>query len=116
MYKRQGLNCSISDGWWDEMADGRNGWTIPASNAIVATDRDDEEAAAVLDLLADEIVPEFHAGGTPWSADWCDRVRHTWRTLGPRVTAGRMVRDYERTLYGPALADVHGSRRPSASP
>ena len=24
-----GLNCSISDGWWDEMADGRNGWTIP---------------------------------------------------------------------------------------
>ncbi len=28
-----GLNCSISDGWWDEMADGSNGWTIPSSEA-----------------------------------------------------------------------------------
>ena len=25
------LNCSISDGWWDEMATDMNGWTIPAT-------------------------------------------------------------------------------------
>ena len=31
-------------------------------------------------------------------------MRHNWRTLGPKVTAARMVADYQRTLYGPMLA------------
>jgi hypothetical protein len=32
-----------------------------------------------------------------------DRIRHAWRTLGPRVTAARMLRDYMTDIYGPAL-------------
>ncbi len=52
-----GLNCSISDGWWDEMADGRNGWTIPASASVEPAVRDRAESAAALDLLTSEIVP-----------------------------------------------------------
>jgi starch phosphorylase len=103
-----GLNCSISDGWWDEMADGRNGWTIPASDRDDATVRDRTESAAVLDLFRDQIVPEYFADGDAWSAAWTERIRHNWRSLGPRVTAGRMVRDYGTALYGPALDEVRG--------
>ena len=29
-------------------------------------------------------------------------VRHTLKSLGPKVLATRMVRDYVRTLYAPA--------------
>ena len=98
------LNCSIRDGWWAEMSDGRNGWDIPTSSATVDGLRDDEESAAALELLA-AIAAEFHADGrgTP-SGEWIERMRHNWRTLGPKVTAARMVADYERTLYNPMLA------------
>ncbi len=102
------LNCSILDGWWAEMSDGRNGWDIPTSAAKADGDRDDyrddNESAAALELLA-EIAAEFHADGRGHpSAAWLDRMRHNWRTLGPKVPAARMVADYERLLYAPMLA------------
>lgn len=97
------LNCSIRDGWWAEMSDGRNGWDIPLSAATDPERRDDEESAATLALLR-EIAAEFHADGTGSpSAAWLDRVRHNWRTLGPLVTSARMVDDYRTRLYEPML-------------
>lgn len=98
------LNCSILDGWWAEMSDGRNGWDIPTSDAAAESVRDDEESAAALGLLAG-IAAEFHADGRGRpSAAWIDRMRHNWRSLGPQVTAARMVADYDRELYQPMLA------------
>ena len=98
------LNCSILDGWWAEMSDGRNGWDIPTSDAADDDVRDAEESAAALALLA-KIATEFHADGVGHpSAAWVDRMRHNWRTLGPLVTAARMVADYDRELYQPMLA------------
>jgi starch phosphorylase len=104
-----GLNCSISDGWWDEMADGRNGWTIPASASVEPGVRDRAESAAALDLLTNEIVPTYYRTGEPWSSEWLDRVRHCWADLGPRVTAARMVADYWEQLYRPT---IEASSRP----
>jgi len=101
-----GLNVSISDGWWDEMADGTNGWTIPASDSTDHVERDDEEAAAMLALLRNEVVPEYYADGAPLSAAWIERIRNNWRTLGPQVTAARMVSDYRSRIYEPALRDT----------
>lgn len=100
------LNCSIRDGWWAEMSDGRNGWDIPLSPATDPHTRDLEESAATLALLA-EITAEYHADGRAGpSAAWMARMRDAWRTLGPLVTSTRMVRDYERSLYGPMLAST----------
>ncbi len=104
-----GLNCSISDGWWDEMADGRNGWTIPVSDAKVEATRDLAESAAALRLLSGEVLPEYYEDGEPWSSTWIERIRDNWRSLGPRVTAGRMVADYRAELYEPALNEVRRS-------
>ena len=107
------LNCSVRDGWWAEMSDGYNGWDIAISDALEtgrgdAAVRDDEEAAATLDRLF-EIAAVFHdplgssSGSTRGgpSPQWYRRVRHMWRTLGPKVTAARMVRDYDRIFYTP---------------
>lgn len=102
------LNCSIRDGWWAEMSDGRNGWDIATSDAVESgrgdeSLRDDEESATTLEALA-AIAAEFHADGTGHpSAAWLERMRHGWRTLGPLVTSARMVSDYQRTLYTPLL-------------
>jgi len=96
-----GLNCSILDGWWAEMYDGRNGWDILTSDAVDTAIRDSEESAATLDRI-EEIIAEYH--GDPDA--FISRVRHNWRSLGPQVTATRMVAEYRDRIYGPALSRV----------
>jgi starch phosphorylase len=99
-----GLNLSILDGWWDEWYDGQNGWAIPSADGLDDPDRrDDLEAAALYDLIEHEIAPRFYDtdhDGVP--TRWLEMLRHTLKSLGPKVLATRMVRDYVRQLYGPA--------------
>jgi starch phosphorylase len=99
-----GLNLSILDGWWDEWYDGENGWAIPTADGVEDADhRDDLEAAALYELLENEVAPRFYdrdAEGLPQR--WLEMVRHTFSSLGPKVLASRMVADYVRQLYVPA--------------
>src|SRR3954447_26167127 len=97
------LNCSILDGWWDEMYDGENGWAIASAETYDDLARRDEvEADSLFDLLERQIVPLFYdrfEGPVP--RRWVRRVKASLRTLGPRVVATRMVRDYVDTMYEP---------------
>jgi len=99
-----GLNLSIRDGWWDEYYDGSNGWAIPTADGV--TDplrRDDLESAALYDLLGQQVAPLFYDRGPDGvPAGWLAMVWHTLETLGPRVQASRMVRDYVESYYLPA--------------
>lgn len=89
------LNCSISDGWWDEMRDERNGFTIESSDATDETERDLADAVAAFETLERDVIPGFYEHPDEWFA----RVRHVWRSLGPQVTAGRMLNDYSTRVY-----------------
>jgi starch phosphorylase len=101
-----GLNVSVRDGWWDEWYDGSNGWAIPSADGVHDQARRDElEAAALYELLGKSVAPLFYersADGVP--AGWVERIRHTLRSLGPKVQAERMVRDYVSSLYLPAAS------------
>ncbi|MFJ9522728.1 alpha-glucan family phosphorylase [Kitasatospora sp. NPDC101801] len=106
------LNLSVLDGWWDEWYDGRNGWAIPTADGVSSTldpespeaeRRDDIESAALYDLIEHQVAARFYdraADGLPHA--WIAMVRHTLVTLGPKVLAGRMVREYVERLYAPA--------------
>ena len=100
------LNLSIRDGWWDEWYDGENGWAIPSADGIADPDRrDDLEAHALYELIEKSVASRFYdrnAKNVP--TRWIQMVRHTLATLGPKVLATRMVRDYVRELYAPAAA------------
>jgi len=100
-----GLNLSILDGWWDEWYDGDNGWAIPSADGVEdAERRDDIESAALYDLLENEVAPRFYdVDGTNLPVRWIEMVRHTLESLGPKVLATRMVRDYVHDLYAPAV-------------
>ncbi len=104
-----GLNLSILDGWWDEWYDGENGWAIPSADGVDDQERrDDLEANALYDLIENEVAPRFYDvddEGVP--TRWIEMVRHTLKSLGPKVLATRQVRDYVRDLYAPA---AHTSR------
>ncbi|HYB17656.1 MAG TPA: alpha-glucan family phosphorylase, partial [Streptosporangiaceae bacterium] len=101
-----GLNLSVRDGWWDEWYDGGNGWEIPSAAGVAdAARRDELEAQALYELLGKAVAPLFYdrdADGIPLG--WVDRIRHTFRSLGPKVQAERMVREYVSALYVPAAA------------
>ena len=99
-----GLNLSILDGWWDEWYDGTNGWAIPSADGVEDPDtRDDLEANALYDLIENEVTPRFYdldESGVP--SRWIEMVRHTLKSLGPKVLSTRMVREYVDRLYSPA--------------
>ncbi len=97
------LNLSIRDGWWDEWFDGSNGWAIPSADHLPEDRRDELEAAAFYDIVETQMVPRFYdtgEGGLP--GRWLEMVRHTLSSLGPKVVASRMLRDYVTSLYTPA--------------
>jgi glycogen phosphorylase len=96
-----GLNLSVLDGWWIEAYEGQNGWAIPSHDGDPAA-QDDHDAHALFDLLEREIVPLFHertADGVP--TRWLQRVKASMRTIIPRFSAERMLRDYVQTMYAP---------------
>lgn len=88
------LNCSILDGWWAEMYDGDNGWEIPASRADDPGERDHEESTAMLTTLA-AIRDEYYRARPVLLG----RIRHAWRTLGPKVNSVRMLNEYRERIY-----------------
>ncbi|GGV60738.1 alpha-1,4 glucan phosphorylase [Streptomyces longisporoflavus] len=99
------LNLSVLDGWWDEWFEPDFGWAIPTADGAATDDdrRDDLEAAALYDLLERRITPRFYEQGPGGLPDrWIEMVRRTLTRLGPKVLAGRMVRDYVEQLYVPA--------------
>ncbi|MER5637624.1 alpha-glucan family phosphorylase [Kitasatospora sp. NPDC002227] len=108
------LNLSVLDGWWDEWYDGQNGWAIPTADGVESTmdpeskeaeRRDDIESAALYDLIEHQVAARFYdraSDGLPHR--WIAMVRHTLVTLGPKVLAGRMVREYVERLYAPAAS------------
>ncbi|WP_329063171.1 alpha-glucan family phosphorylase [Streptomyces sp. NBC_01429] len=103
------LNLSVLDGWWDEWFEPDFGWAIPTADGSSADEnrRDELEANALYELLEDRIAPRFYDRGEAGLPDrWIEMVRRTLVTLGPKVLAGRMVREYVERLYAPA-ADAH---------
>ncbi|MFG3284848.1 alpha-glucan family phosphorylase [Streptomyces sp. NPDC048111] len=111
------LNLSVLDGWWDEWFEPDFGWAIPtADGAATDEDRRDElEANALYDLIEDRVAPRFYDQGASGLPDrWIEMVRRTLTTLGPKVLAGRMVREYVTRLYTPAAA-AHRSLDPSGA-
>jgi len=97
-------HLSIGDGWWAEGYDGSNGWTIDggASGDDAAVDAAD--AAALYRLLEEEIVPAYYerdASGVPHR--WMAVVKQAIRTVAPRFSARRMVKEYVERMYAPAI-------------
>jgi starch phosphorylase len=111
-------HLSIGDGWWAEGYNGANGWLIeggtPGSTDEVA---DAADADALYRLLEEQIVPTFYArteSGLPHA--WLAVVKEAIRTVGPRFSARRMVKEYVQRMYIPAMERHAVARAASDSP
>jgi starch phosphorylase len=102
------LNVSILDGWWYEGYNGNNGWAIgdPPEELDVAYD-DAQDAEALYRLLEQQIVPLYYErdqNGLPHG--WIQMAKESLRTIVPRFSASRMVKEYASRMYVPAFADA----------
>jgi starch phosphorylase len=99
-----GLHCSTLDGWWDEAFSPDVGWAIGGTREHDGHG-DLEDAAALYDLIEQQIAPEFYtrdAEGVPRA--WIQRVRASMTRLTPQFSADRMVKEYVESAYLPAAA------------
>jgi starch phosphorylase len=99
-------HLSIGDGWWAEGFTGANGWQI--DNEVHPVDHDAKDwadAQSLYQLLEEQLVPAFYerdARGVPRA--WLQVVKESMRTVLPRFSARRMVKDYVRDVYVPAIS------------
>jgi starch phosphorylase len=94
-----GLQLSVLDGWWAEAAGDDVGWSLSGEVDADHAAQDARHGAELLRLLEQEVVPAFYDGSPP--ARWIERMRRSFRTIGPRFSADRMVADYAERIYAP---------------
>jgi len=102
------LNLSVLDGWWPEGFNGSNGWAIGGTGEYEdAQAQDDADAESLYQLLEEEIIPLYYdersSDGLP--REWLARIKESIRTLAPRFSMRRMVKEYVETMYVPALPE-----------
>ncbi|MFW6074943.1 MAG: alpha-glucan family phosphorylase [Chloroflexota bacterium] len=106
-----GLNLSTLDGWWDEawnISQEKSiplGWTI--GDGATYEDpayADAGDARALYNLLEHCIIPRFYERGDDGLPhEWIAMMRASMREFIPRFNTHRMVEDYVRICYLPAL-------------
>ena len=98
-------HLSIGDGWWAEGYTGSNGWVIDGGVTFADPDAmDAADSAALYRLLEEEVVPAFYdrdASNVPHR--WLATVKEAIRTVAPRFSARRMVKEYSERMYAPLL-------------
>ncbi len=98
-------HLSVGDGWWAEGYTGQNGWLVHGATLGDSLEiADHADAQALYRLLEEQVIPTFYERdehGIP--TRWLAIVREAIRTVAPRFSARRMVKQYVQELYRPAL-------------
>ncbi|MCC2630290.1 MAG: alpha-glucan phosphorylase [Candidatus Paceibacter sp.] len=87
------LQCSVSDGWIEEVDWNGIGWVLP---------EDDSIKQHIYETIEQSIAPCFYdrnAEGLP--EQWIKRVRKTMNIVNKGFTTKRMLKDYIEKLYYP---------------
>jgi starch phosphorylase len=101
-------HMSIGDGWWAEGFTGENGWLIEGTG-VDPNDhgaQDWADAQSMYALLEQHLVPTFYdrdGNGVP--RRWLQIVKQSIRTVLPRFSTRRMVKEYVKEMYRPALRE-----------
>jgi len=106
------LNVSILDGWWYEGHNGDNGWAIGQVPDSVDVRQDDAaDAESLYRLLEEQIVPLYYdrdQNGIPHG--WVRMAKESLRSIVPRFSASRMLKEYTTRMYVPASTGVFDLR------
>lgn len=100
------LNFSVLDGWWREGYNGKNGWAIGEDKDYEDPNiQDEEDLTSMYDVLEKEIIPLYYdqRASDKMPVEWVKMVKECIRTLAPRFSMKRMVKEYTEQLYLPVM-------------
>lgn len=97
------INCSISDGWWPEAANGENGFTIGRDQDFPNIGiQDDTDRSSLFDLLERDIIPCYYQQSSDFPEKWVYRMKESLATIPCYFNSERMVQEYWEKYYLPA--------------
>jgi starch phosphorylase len=106
------LHLSVADGWWAEGYNGGNGWSVDAGvqhDDVAAQDAAD--ADALYRLLETQVVPTYYDRDEhDVPRRWVAMIKEAIRTVAPRFSTRRMVKDYATRMYAPAMGQPVGTQ------
>jgi starch phosphorylase len=99
------LNCSILDGWWAEAYDGKNGFAIGYGREFTDVAKQDaHDGEQLYKVLTEQVIPLYYdRDENNLPQEWIERMKWTITSLGWKFNANRMVLDYLRKAYLPAV-------------
>jgi len=103
-------NLSVLDGWWAEGFNGKNGWAVGTEQDYSNPDEQDaRDAQSLYEQLEGGVIPLFYdrdAAGIPQG--WVAMMKEAIISLAPQFSTRRMLKDYTRELYVPAMREALG--------
>lgn len=97
------INCSISDGWWPEAAQGSNGFTIGEDlDFINESVQDEENCRSLFHLLEEKIIPCYYQQENGLPEKWISYMKESMATIPWYFNSDRMVKEYFEKFYKPA--------------
>ncbi len=104
-----GLNLSVLDGWWAEAYRREVGWAIGNGEEYADEEMQDTiEANAVYEMLEKDLIPAFYDRGSDGlPRTWIARMKTSLGELCPIFSMDRVVQEYTREFYRPAMELSH---------
>ncbi len=97
-------NLSVLDGWWCEGYNGKNGWAIGVQEGDDPDIEDTRDSTEIYRLLEDEIIPlYFRRNLDDIPNGWIAVIKESMRSIIPRFSSERMLKQYIEELYMPAM-------------
>jgi starch phosphorylase len=90
---------SISDGWWLEGYNGKNGWTF--GTKAVGEQRDASDARELYEIIEKKIIPLYYNNGH--NDKWVQIMKESIKSNAAHFSARRMVKEYIVKYYRTAL-------------
>lgn len=99
------LNLSVLDGWWAEAYRRDLGWAIGRGEEYEDQALQDYiESNATYEMLEKDLIPTFYDRGSDGlPRGWIMRMKTALRELCPVFSMDRVVQEYTRRFYYPAL-------------
>ncbi len=99
------VNFSISDGWWAEGYNSKNGWVIGTNEQYPSYEAQDiADSESIYQILENKIVPMYYNRNEKGiSEKWMEYMKNSIISTGGKYSTSRMVVDYVDKLYMPLI-------------
>lgn len=88
------LQCSVRDGWIDEVPLDEIGWSIPTQ----------ELEQAVYQILREQVAPLYYERNTDGlPLEWIKKMKQTMEVVWSKYSSRRMLNEYIELLYRPTV-------------